>query len=67
VLNTPEAPFARVFGYSDSAVVLKVRVWCKTEDYWTVYYNMTESIRKCFIEDNVEIPYQKIDVNVVNK
>ena len=67
VLNSPEPPFARVFGYSDSAVVLRVRVWCKTEDYWNVYYNMTEGIRKCFIEDNVEIPYQKIDVNVVNK
>lgn len=67
VLSSPEKPFVRVFEYSDSAVMLKVRVWCKTEDYWTVYFNLTEKIRLNFKEDDVEIPYQRIDVHMLKE
>lgn len=67
VLTEPVAPFVRVAEYSDSSVNLSVRVWCKTEDYWDVYYNMIEIIRECFKEDNVEIPYQRIDVHVTKE
>ncbi|MBQ6626213.1 MAG: mechanosensitive ion channel family protein [Ruminococcus sp.] len=65
VLDTPAEPFVRVTGYSDSSVDLIVKLWCKTEDYWDVYYNMIEKIRECFKEDGIEIPYQRLDVNVV--
>ncbi len=67
VLSEPEKPFVRVGEYSDSCVVLKVRVWCKTENYWEVFYNMTESIRTCFKEDNIEIPYQRIDIHMTKE
>ncbi len=62
-----EAPFVRVSNYSDSCVELAVRVWCKTEDYWDVYFNMTEKIRDCFKEDGIVIPYQRIDIKMVEK
>ncbi len=65
VLTDPK-PFVRVSEYSDSAVNLAVRVWCKTENYWDVHFAMIEKIRECFIEDGVEIPYQRLDVNIVN-
>lgn len=57
--------FVRVSEYSDNAVELSVRVWAKTEDYWDVYFGMTEKIRECFVEDGVEIPYQRVDVHMV--
>lgn len=62
-----EPPFVRVAEYSDSCVNLTVRVWCKTEDYWDVYFNMIEKIREAFKEDNIVIPYQRIDVHMVNE
>lgn len=65
VLDAPD-PFVRVSEYSDSAVNLAVRVWCKTEDYWDVHFAMIEKMRECFIEDGIEIPYQRLDVNIVN-
>lgn len=65
ILDTPAKPFVRVTGYSDSSVDLIVKLWCKTENYWDVYYDMIEKIRACFKEDSIEIPYQRIDVNVV--
>ena len=67
VLKDENPPFVRVSQYSDSSVDLAVRVWCKTEDYWDVYFDMTERIRECFREDGIEIPYQHIDVNIVDK
>ncbi len=67
VLKDEKPPFVRVSQYSDSSVDLSVRVWCKTEDYWDVYFDMTESIRECFKQDGIEIPYQHIDVNIVDK
>lgn len=67
VLCDENPPFVRVSQYSDSSVDLSVRVWCKTEDYWDVYYNMTEKIRECFKQDGIEIPYQHIDVQIVDK
>lgn len=57
--------FVRVSQYSDSGVELSVRVWCNTDDYWDVYFSMTEKIRECFIADGVEIPYQRVDVHMV--
>ncbi len=65
ILDTPAKPFVRVTGYSDSSVDLIVKLWCKTENYWDVYYDMIEKIRECFKEDGVEIPYQRLDVNVI--
>ncbi len=64
IISEPAAPFVRVKEYSDSSVNLVVRVWCKTENYWDVYFNMMERIRECFKEDGITIPYQHIDVRV---
>lgn len=66
VLSDPQ-PFVRVSEYSDSAVNLTVRVWCKTENYWDVHFSMIEKMRECFKEDGIEIPYQRVDVHVVNE
>lgn len=64
---TNEPPFVKVVEYSDSCVNLTVRVWCKTEDYWDVYFSMIEKIRDAFNEDGIIIPYQRIDVCMVEK
>ena len=40
-----------------------VRVWCKTSDYWNVYFYMQENIKKSFDDNNIEIPFTQIDVH----
>ena len=37
ILNEPE-PFISISEHGDNAVGFIVRVWCKKENYWTVYY-----------------------------
>lgn len=49
VANTPTAlqdpaPFVRVNGYTDYAVVYLIRVWCKSEDYWDTYFDLMQKV-----------------------
>ncbi len=57
-------PFARVSGYTDSAVTLSVKIWSKTADYWDVYFDLTEQIRERFNQNGIEIPFNQLDVNI---
>ena len=38
------------------------RVWVKKEDYWTAKFDFTEIVKDEFDANNIEIPYQKIDI-----
>lgn len=60
-------PFCRVSEYADSAVNLTVRVWVKSEDYWTVHFYLLEEVKKALDLNNIEIPYNKLDVYVMNE
>ncbi len=62
-LLTPE-PFVRLAEHSDSALTYKVRVWCKTEDYWTLNFDLIENVKVAFDENGIEIPYPQVDVHV---
>lgn len=64
VLETP-APSVRMLEHGASAIVIAVRPWCNTADYWDVYFDTIEQIRAAFIANNISIPYNQIDVHVV--
>ncbi|HCK22165.1 MAG TPA: mechanosensitive ion channel protein, partial [Bacteroidetes bacterium] len=49
---------------ADSSVNFAVRPWCKTEDYWDVYFYMHEHIKKAFDAHGVTIPFPQMDVHV---
>lgn len=60
------APVVRMSGHGDSAVNITARVWVNSDDYWTVKWDILEASKRMFDENNIEIPYNKIDVNVKN-
>lgn len=59
------APFARMSAHLESAVEYTLRVWCKAEDYWEVYYDMIENVKKAFDENGISIPYPQVDVHTL--
>ena len=59
-------PFVRMCAHSASSIDISVRVWCRTADYWDVYFDVIEHVRAQFIEENIEIPYQQLDVHMKN-
>jgi small conductance mechanosensitive channel len=50
----------------ESSVNLSVRGWTKTEDYWNAYFSVLEEIKLAFDEEDIEIPFNYLNVNVVN-
>jgi small conductance mechanosensitive channel len=50
--------------HSASSIDIKTRAWVKTEKYWDVYYYLMETIKIEFDKNGIEIPYQKIDINL---
>ncbi|MGN1119018.1 MAG: mechanosensitive ion channel family protein, partial [Oscillospiraceae bacterium] len=64
VLENP-APTVRMLEHGASAIIIAVRPWCSTADYWDVYFDTTEQVRAAFIENNISIPFDQIDVHMV--
>lgn len=56
----------RMNAHGESAIIIAARAWCKTADYWDVYFDLNEQIRKAFVENDIEIPYKQIDVHIDN-
>ncbi|SHG67941.1 mechanosensitive ion channel family protein [Winogradskyella jejuensis] len=50
-------PTVDVLELADSSVNFAVRPWCKAEDYWRVYFDITENIKIALDEAGIEIPY----------
>ncbi len=65
-LKTPE-PEAWLNEHGVNSLTFVLRVWCKNEDYWQVYFALVESVKKAFDENGIEIPYQQVDVHIDNK
>jgi len=59
-----EANMVAVSELGDSCVNLVVRSWAKTPDYWTVYFNLTETIKLKLDEAKIGIPYPQMDVHI---
>lgn len=66
VLKEP-APLARLVNHGDSSLEFAFRVWCKTEAYWDVYFDIEEAVKAEFDKNSIEIPYPQMDVHVKNK
>jgi small conductance mechanosensitive channel len=65
ILKDPAVTIA-VSELADSSVNFVVRPWVKTADYWGVYFDLTESIKKRFDEVGISIPFPQQDIYVHN-
>jgi small conductance mechanosensitive channel len=63
VLKDPE-PNVAVSTLADSSVNLVVRPWCKAEDYWQVYFDITEAAKVNLEANGVSIPFPQRDVHL---
>ena len=61
------APWTGVSSLGDSGVVLTSRVWCKSSDYWTVFFYMNETVYEELRQRGFMFPFNRMDVNIVNR
>ena len=58
------APVAVITGYGESAINYSLRVWVKTEDYWDVYFAVTQRVKEIFDQQGVEMTYPHLNVHL---
>ncbi|MBQ3551118.1 MAG: mechanosensitive ion channel [Clostridia bacterium] len=63
-LTDPE-PFVRVTEHADSAVIITMRVWVKSENFWALHFDLLEKVREEFDKNGISIPYNQLDVHVI--
>ena len=60
------APTIGVMELADSSVNIAFRPWVKADDYWNVYFDTQEKIKKRFDAEGIEIPFPQQDVHLHN-
>ncbi len=65
ILDDPEK-FVGITAHGPSSVDFMIKVWCKTEDYWTIHFDLLEQVKIRFDEENISIPYPQMDVHFKN-
>ena len=63
ILKDPSTQIA-VSELADSSVNFVVRPWVKVNDYWGVYFDLTEKVKKAFDANGISIPFPQRDVHV---
>ena len=59
-------PFIGMVAHSASSIDFAVRVWCNSEDYWSLHSSLLESVKLEFDKENINIPYAQMDVHIKN-
>ena len=50
------APFAHISGGTNESMEFTVRVWCKTECYWDLYFELNQIVVEAFAAKGVQAP-----------
>ena len=66
VLKEDNPPQVMVEALGDSSVNLKLRTWVKSEDYWSLFFDVTENVKKQFDTAGISIPFPQSDVHLYN-
>ena len=57
-------PMVRIVEHAESSINLTARVWVKSEDYWSVKFDILEAVKAAFDNAGIPIPFRQIDVHV---
>jgi small-conductance mechanosensitive channel len=60
------APFFGIDGFGDSGITVLFNVWFEKSRFWDLKNSIIIDIKKCFEGEQIEIPYQKMDITLKN-
>jgi small conductance mechanosensitive channel len=58
---------SRLFSHGTNSLEYILRVWCQAPDYWTIYFDINEKVKKEFDAQGIEIPFTQMDVHIKEK
>jgi len=59
----PENQFVNLCNYGSSAIEYSIKVLTKNENYWQVYFDLIENVKRSFDEDGISMTYNHIIVH----
>lgn len=63
---TSEPVFARVTKYANSCIEYSLRFLVRSADYWPVYFDVLENVKRVFDEEGIQMTYPHLNVHTVN-
>jgi small conductance mechanosensitive channel len=63
ILKDPP-PTIGLLEMADSSVNFAVRPWVKPDDYWGVYFDINEKMKKRFDAEGISIPFPQRDLHI---
>lgn len=66
ILKNPE-PFCRLTEYGDASLNFTLRVWTQVGDFWNVKFDLLENVLEVLRENDIEIPYNQLDVHLIKE
>ena len=57
-------PIVKLYNLGESSVDFVVRPWCKTDDYWEVFWDVTREVKLRFDREGISIPFPQTDVHL---
>ena len=64
---TSEPKDVFIDSFAESGMILGIRAWVKTEEYLNTLWDLRENLKELFDANDIEIPYNRLDVNVLNE
>lgn len=57
-------PFIALKTLGESNITFMASCWCKSQDYWTVYYDVIDEVFNEFKRENISIAYNQLEVRM---
>ena len=64
---TDPTPQTMVSSLADSSVILEMRAWAATSDYWDVFWKTNREVKERIEAAGLSIPFPQLDCHVVEK
>lgn len=60
-------PVVHVSAYNPNDISYIARAWCKSENYWTIYFDIMDTVKPTFEENGITMSYPHLNVHINEK
>ena len=60
-------PAVHVKDYRDNDIYYTARAWCRNEDYWTIYFDIMDTLKPTLENNGLQFTYPHVNVHMVTK
>ena len=62
-----KTPVAHVKEFKENDILYTARAWCENQNYWTVYFDIMNSIQSTFEKNGISFTYPHVNVHMIEK